>query len=198
MGKDNKTPDRIQAVWNILGGEEGVDRLLAGKLKLVETKPREFTVWKTVTLGRYKNPQNYRAALTQANMKISGWATDILDRISCRQKNVDLDLVVMSVSDLGFKNGARYADICAKAIELGLKLCPAEVGPALRLEYGDQIHGGWVYITMEAIDTRQRDSSIFEVWNTDGNLWLNAQSVKAVVLWGNGGQFVFVLPKKQQ
>jgi hypothetical protein len=28
MAKDNKTVDRIQAVWNILGGEEGVDRLI--------------------------------------------------------------------------------------------------------------------------------------------------------------------------
>lgn len=32
--KNNKTVDRIQAVWNKLGGEEGVDALLRGNIEL--------------------------------------------------------------------------------------------------------------------------------------------------------------------
>ena len=34
MSKNNRTVDRVQAVWNILGGEKGVDRLLRGELKV--------------------------------------------------------------------------------------------------------------------------------------------------------------------
>jgi len=42
MAKDNKTVDRIQAVWNILGGEGGVDRLLKHELVIQEAKPNHF------------------------------------------------------------------------------------------------------------------------------------------------------------
>jgi hypothetical protein len=35
MAKNNRTVDRIQAVWNKLGGEQGVDRLLNGELQLI-------------------------------------------------------------------------------------------------------------------------------------------------------------------
>ena len=38
MAKNNRTVDRIQAVWNILGGEEGVDQLLRGDLVVSEQK----------------------------------------------------------------------------------------------------------------------------------------------------------------
>ncbi len=36
MAKNNTTVDRIQAVWNKLGGEEGVDRFLRGEFTVVE------------------------------------------------------------------------------------------------------------------------------------------------------------------
>jgi len=38
MAKNNRTVDRIQAVWNILGGEEGVDRLIKGEITVSEPK----------------------------------------------------------------------------------------------------------------------------------------------------------------
>ncbi len=41
MARNNKTIDRIQAVWNKLGGEDGVDRLLRGELTLVVRSWRE-------------------------------------------------------------------------------------------------------------------------------------------------------------
>lgn len=36
MAKNNTTVDRIQAVWNLLGGEEGVEKLLNHRIKLIE------------------------------------------------------------------------------------------------------------------------------------------------------------------
>lgn len=199
MGKDNRTPDRIQAVWNILGGEEGVDRLLAGKLKLVEAQPREFTVWRTVKLGLHKNPKNYRVALKSSKIMVGRWADDILGRTPCSQEQVHLDLVVMSPDDLGFKNSALYADICAKAVELGLELCPAEVGPALRLQYGGQTQSEWaLFIAMEAIADRIRDRNIFRVEYNGAGQWLHTSLGHPDFVYGARNRFVFVRPKKQQ
>ncbi len=195
MAKNNGTVDRVQAVWNKLGGEEGVDRLLDGKLKLVEVQPREFAVWKSVKLGTCKSPDEYRNALKKAGRRIGDWGDDILGRISCSQVEVDLDLVDLSVGDLGFKGSARYADICTKAVELGLELCPAEVGPALRLQYGDQPRDEWLRIAMEAITARDGDRLIFGVGHGSDGLWLHAHYGHPYYVWYAAHRFVFARRK---
>jgi hypothetical protein len=51
----------------------------------------------------------------------------------------DARLVVLAVSELGFEeDGVSLADIYARARQLGFELCPAEVGPQLRLQYLNQ------------------------------------------------------------
>ena len=49
--------------------------------------------------------------------------------------------VELTVSDLGFPDGATTAQDFKKASQLGLELCPLELGPYLRLEYLDQPEG---------------------------------------------------------
>ena len=63
-------------------------------------------------------------------------------------KETDVDLIVMSVTDLGFPEGASLKDIYAKARALGLYLCPVEVGPQLRLQYHDQPQDEPLFIAM--------------------------------------------------
>ncbi len=162
---------QVEAIINKLGGEQGALRFLRGEL-VISVKPIELPVWKTVKLGTCKTPDEYRKALKKAGRSIGDWGGDILGRISCSQEETDLDLVVLTVADLGFKDGACYADICAKASELGLELCPAEVGPALRLQYGDQPKGERLRIAMEAIADRDGDLNIFAVEH-DGDVLLH-------------------------
>ncbi len=114
-----------------------------------------------------------------------------LGRITCSKEEIDLDLVVLSVADLGFKSGARYADICAKAVELGLELCPAEVGPALRLQYGDQPSGEWLRIAMEAITNRGGGRFVFSVFRVAHDLCLNHVYGHSDYVWHAGDRFVF-------
>lgn len=193
MAKNNRTIDRIQAVWNILGGEEGVDRLLVGRLKVVEACPPEFPIWKTVRLGTCKSSSGYAKALRSAGMRIGGWGGDILSKISYSKEEIDLNLVVLSVAELGFKEGATYVEICAKAIQLGLELCPAEVGPALLLQYGDPPQRGErLYIAMEAISNRLNYRCIFTVEHNAG-AWLDGDNGGHLVhFWSAAARFVFV------
>ena len=138
------TLGQVEAIVNKLGGMDGVQRFLRGELVI---KPTEctFKTWKTIKLGTgLKTADDFRKALKKADCNISDWANDIIGKsaFSVSPEEVDAELVVVSVAELGFKNGATCADIYKRAEELGLALCPNEVGPQLRLQYKDQPNGG--------------------------------------------------------
>jgi hypothetical protein len=162
---------------------------------------QEFPIWKTITLGMCKTPDEYRKALKQARISIRDWGNDILDRIAYSQEEIEVDLVVLSVSELGFYRSAKYKDLCAKALELGLQLCPAEVGPALRLSYKDQPGGERLRIAMKAITSYGSYDSIFEVVHEveleyeEDELWLGGNCGVPDIRRRIRSRFVFVRPK---
>ncbi|MBI5420884.1 MAG: hypothetical protein HZA35_01050 [Parcubacteria group bacterium] len=85
----------------------------------------------------------------------------------------EITLVRLTVADLGFKEGARYKDIIARAKELGLDYCPAEVGPQLRLQYQDQPSGEWLRIATKPIIGPNNIPSVFSLGHGVGGLWLD-------------------------
>jgi hypothetical protein len=159
---------------------------------------QEFPIWKTITLGMCKSPDEYRKALKQARISIGDWGNDILDRIAYSQEEIEVDLVVLSVSELGFYRSAKYKDLCAKALELGLQLCPAEVGPALRLSYKDQPSGERLRIAMKAVTSYGCYDSIFEVVHEveleyeEDELWLGGNCGVPDIRRRIRSRFVFV------
>ena len=52
-------------------------------------------------------------------------------------------IVELTVRNLGFRRYAAIAEIHGRAGDLGLGLCPLELGPYLRLQYLDQPEGYW-------------------------------------------------------
>ena len=162
---------------------------------------QEFPIWKTISLGMRKSPDEYRKALKQVRISIGDWGYDILDRIAYSQEEIEVDLVVLSVSELGFYRSAKYKDLCAKALELGLQLCPAEVGPALRLSYKEQPGGERLRIAMTAITSYGRCDSIFEVVHEveleyeEDELWLGGNCGVPDIRRRIRSRFVFVRPK---
>ena len=179
-----------------LSGEDGASWSRALNKMLRKENPWDMAaVWKTITLGAYKTPAAYRKALTAAGHKIGSWGDEILGRITCAKQETEVDLVALSVGDLGFKDGAYYKDICAKAIEMGLELCPAEVGPALRLAYNDQPRGEWLRIAMDAITGRGGCRGLFAVDYDRDELWLDDHDGHPDHFWSADGRFVFVRRK---
>lgn len=122
-----------------------------------------FRTWKTIKLGLHRSPKDYRKAIKSAGMEISGWGNDILNKTTCFQEEVEVDLVVLSVAELGFEDGATYRNICARASELGLNLCPNELGPALREQYPDQPRGEWLIVAMDAVSDSDGYLRLFRV-----------------------------------
>lgn len=117
---------------------------------------RDWPTWKTVRIGTpgLETAGDFRDALKASGFNIDSRALDILGKpafVVAVEEETKLDLVVVSVAELGFKNGATLEQIYARAKALGLDLCSAEVGPQLRLQYQNQPNGEWLVIAMKPI-----------------------------------------------
>lgn len=191
---------QVEAVFNKLGGAEGVMEFLSGKTMVVKVPSdgkTTFNVWKTIKLGTHKNADALRKALKKADFKIVDWANDILSKsaFTVASAEEEIQLVNLSVAELGFKDGATYENICSKAKELGLELCPNEVGPQLRLQYKDQPKGEYLRIAMEPITDSDGDLVIFDVDHDDDGLWLDGNFGFSDRFWFADRRFVFRLRK---
>jgi hypothetical protein len=175
----------------------------------------DFTVWKTVKLGTgLRTAADFRRALEQNGYDITARANDILGNPAFMpsKTGMEVDLVLTTVNELGFDQdlieggwstgrGAYYRDIIAKALTLGYQLCPAEVGPQLRLQHPDQRLRERLHIGMEPIISHG-GPDIFVVNHSESQLswfdppvrWLSDFGAES---YAHGlSQFVFLPPRK--
>jgi hypothetical protein len=127
--------------------------------------------------------------------KIGDWAKEILPKVKTSKEPQETELIRLTVSGLGFNKATRYDELCAKAKQLGLELCPAEVGPALRLQLKDQAMGDWVIVAMEALTGSDGGLRLFSVNRSEVGRWLNARSGYPGTQWDPGSSFAFVRGK---
>ena len=155
-----------------------------------------FQPWRTLKLGTgLQTADDFRKALKQSGNKISDWANNLLDKPEftvTSTKEVEVDLVNISVAELGFPNGATRKEIYRKAKELGLELCPAEVGPQLRLQYQNQPMNEWLLIGMEPITGSGGYLDVFGVVRHGNGQWLGSGYGSAGSVWGGDKRWGFL------
>jgi hypothetical protein len=157
----------------------------------------ELPVWKTVTLGQHRGVDAVRNALDKPRIAIGDTADEVLGRpaFSFSSERRELDLVLVSVAQLGFgARGATLADIHARALGLGLDLCPEEVGPQLRLQYRNQPVGEFLHIAMKPQRTYQGAPIDFSLANSGAGLALLGGSASPELVISASVRFVFVRP----
>lgn len=195
----NISAEEMKALMKRLGGEAGLQRFLRGELTLVEARPREFPLWKTVRLGAHKTAADYSKALEAGRNRSVDWVINYLGQpaFECARQEKDVDLAVVSVGELGFVQGALYSQIVERALALGLELCPAEVGPALRLAYEDQPRGEKLIIATSPSAETGEDLDLFvmEV-SGGGGLWLRGDCGPSDRYFEPDRRFVFVRPRR--
>jgi len=191
------TLGQMEVIVNKLGGMDGVKRFLSGEL-LVSAPTKVWKTWRTIKLGTgLKTADDFRKAIKQAGMKIGDWGNDILGKpaFTVANEETEVELINVSVAELGFKDGATYKDICVRARELGLELCPNEVGPQLRLQYADQPKGEWLLVAMEAIAGSVGDLDVFGVGHVDDARWLDGDRGFPGSVWNGYFRFLFLRRK---
>ncbi len=199
------------ALGTKLGGPEVARKLLScqrasvnfidsGNFATITADPPAWEVWQTIKIGTgVKSGKAFCSELEKKKFRIGDWASDILkqDAFTVATQEEDVDLVNLSVADLGFKKGARYDAICIRALELGLELCPAEVGPQLRLQYPDQPRDKWLVVAMDALRDSNGNLRVFVVVHGSAGRWLHTCDGHPDSFFDGDLRFVFRLPRKQ-
>ena len=189
---------QVEAVVNKLGGMEGVKRFLSCET-VIQVAEHKFKTWKTIKLGTgLKTADDFRKTLKDNGFNISGWANDILRKpaFTVAAEETEVELVKVTVAELGFKRGARHEQTYERAKEFGLELCPPEVGPQLRLQYQDQPNGEWILVAMEPIIVSGGDPELFNVGRSDSGLWLSSYWSSPGIFWYADCRWVFCRPCK--
>jgi hypothetical protein len=159
-------------------------------------KPAHFQIWRKIALGTYKGVDAYRRALDSAGIKIGDAADEILGRpaFSYGTMKTDVDLVLVSAADLGVETESSLAGVYKRARQVGLELCPAEVGPQLRLDYRNQPLGEALDIAMESLATYSGDPTILTLVNWGTGLALISRDGRSESMVSPTSRFVFALP----
>ena len=191
---------------------------MSGKSTTVAKAAGDIPVWKTITLGTYKDVNMLRedldslhcgvpapgvqtafipGTMTPLHCALGESAAEIIGRpaFSLNRARSTVELVVLSVPELGFE-GERVAvaEIYARARQLGLELCAPEVGPQLRLQYLDQPLGEFLHIAMEPIATYEGDLIDLTVANGGASLALIGSPAQSDAIVHPRVRFVFVRP----
>jgi hypothetical protein len=117
-----------------------------------------------------------------------------------------LETVEITVANLGFPQGAMIDRVCERAVQLGMSLCPLELGPHLRLQYRDQPEGhvghppsqhrappGSLTIASPQITEDDDVPKGFYLRRIDGVLWLRGYRSGPEHIWSREDHFIFTV-----
>lgn len=157
-----------------------------------------FATFKFIKLGTHKDVKSLEKTIKEAGMRIGRMSRELMLLHVFnffRQAENTVELVTATVAELGFSGNTRYDKICARILELGYDLCPAEVGPQLRLQYADQPNRNWLGIAMKPVVDSLGDHYFFYLQCHDGDRWLDATFINHGNAWFPDARFVFVRRK---
>lgn len=181
-----------------LGSSEGLMWFLAFKRFLRKENPWPLKLFPSVVLtigGVSKDALTKQ--LKDEDYSISNWACDIMGKraFTTLQEPNTIELGWITVRGLGFEKEPTTKELFTRINEVG-ELCPAEVGPHLRLTDKDQQRGTLYWVAMEPITGSVGLPCVFCVERSGGGMrWLYAYCARPEGRWGLDDTFVFALRK---
>lgn len=116
----------------------------------------------------------------------------------------EVQVAEVSVASLGFPAGATFETLVERAAAAGLRLCPLELGPHLRLALLDQPEGatgrpptrgcaphGSITVASPPFDSNEEVPKGFYLRRIEGTLWLRGYRSWSGHLWSPGDVLAF-------
>ena len=170
-----------------------------------EIYPHCLTVTRTIKVGGLTKPQLIQKMIQHSIcMNKLGKVLFGDDLFTVTAETYSLKTVELTIHDLGFAEGATAAQIFEKAKNLGLELCPLELGPYLRIECLDQPEGytgrlsqqnqapnGSITIASKPLKQNDNFPKGFYLRRIEGVLWLRGYVADDEHVWKPDDHFVF-------
>jgi hypothetical protein len=168
------------------------------------------TITRTVEVGGLTKLQLIQK-LQQYSILMNEYGERLLadDKFTTSDTKYSLQTVELNVGGIGFPDGATTAQIFKRAIELGLELCPLELGPHLRLEFLNQPEGysgntlqrhqapsGSITIASEILTEDDDFPKGFYLRRINGVLWLRGYIADHLHVWNPDDHFIFCQTKR--
>jgi hypothetical protein len=169
------------------------------QMSRLKDQPTAFQIWRTITVGLHDGAHAYREALDAARMKVGDAADEILGRPGFPYARIitEIELVLLSVIELGLDPPTSLSGVYERAKQLGLELCPAEVGPQLRLDYRSQLPNEVLHIAMAPVATHGGEPTILALMNIGGVLSLVGSDGRSDFTVPQTFLFAFGLPQRE-
>jgi len=138
------------------------------------------------------NKDNAKTIIESKGKVVSEWGQQLIEKTEFSKEQQEYNLVQFTVGQLGFPDGATTDQIYTRAIELGLELCPPEVGPQLRHVYEGK---DWKLIAMKQIADSFGSLNVFNLDSGDDRLKLYGNNAKPSERWVADDRWVFRFSK---
>lgn len=145
---------QIEALGNVLGGMDNIQGILRGAIQ-VTLKP-SFPVWMELEIGGLSAEQLI-SLLQEKPTCLRDYERDAM-RMPSFTTSAEKRMVKLArceVRDLGFSTMPSTKQLQAALKQRGCLLCPAELGPHLRLQLPTQESGDSLWVMMEQISDFQ-------------------------------------------
>lgn len=155
--------------------------------------------------GLMKSELLEELARNAISMNVSAERLFASDHFTTSETRYSVTTVELTLCNLGFPRGATIAEIYERAGQLGLGLCPLELGPHLRLQYHDQPEGhlgkpvrrhqapyGSITIASEILSEEEDFPKGFYLRRIEGVLWLRGYRSWPGHVWEPDDHFIFV------
>ena len=174
-------------------------------IKKREICPNCQTINRTVEVGGLTKSQLIHK-IKQESILINELGKTLFndDKFTTSDSKYKLEIVELTVQDLGLLEGGTINQVFGKANQLGLELCPLELGPYLRLAYLDQPEGdlnrhqlhkapdGSITVASQILAEDHDFPKGFYLRRIDGTLWLRGYVCDDTHIWEPGDHFIFV------
>lgn len=179
--------------------EKGIFDRLPSHIEHVYTSFPEGKIQRQTDRIGGKSAIQLKEELRRDDINISPYAEEMIDNpdFTTLKDPQDLDTVRLRVQDLGLQGASTIDQVYARAKELGLELCPPELGLRRRLKDTNQPIGEWYYIAMKPITDRRGDPHVFSLERGGDGMWLRGGWAGPDSGWSPEARFVFSLRKSE-
>ncbi len=158
-----------------------------------------FPIFKRITIGGMATHE-LRRSLMRSNCLLSRVVSDLLDQMVLLPSHQTVNIVEVSLKDLGFIERVDYEDVYERAAMFGLSVCPEELGFYLRIQYLDQPKGDDVMIAMKPISIHSLQSVYVLQCDQNNNILLWTRGIpqpRHRGVWELESKFIFILPDNE-